>query len=97
MHLVSYVDSRGQTVTVLRRTRAGALRLAQEITDRGGRPRVHRAELTRCEEVAATAGVLEPGQATHRLHSRVSHDPPNLDPSGMEIKLPDFSNPQDRA
>ncbi len=49
--LVSYVDSRGQTVAVLRRTRPAALRLAQEITDRGGSPRVHRAELARCEEV----------------------------------------------
>ncbi len=76
VHLVSYVDSRGQAVTVLR-TRAGALRLAQEITDRGGRPRVHRAELTRCEEVAATAGCSSPARRRTRLHSRVSHDPPN--------------------
>ncbi len=55
VHLVTYVDARGQTVTVLRRTRAGALRLAQEITGRGGSPRVHRTELARCEEVTATA------------------------------------------
>ncbi len=50
VHLVSYVDARGQTVTVLRRTRAGALRLAQEITDGGGRPRMHRADLSHWQE-----------------------------------------------
>ncbi len=49
--LVSYVDSRGQTVTLLRRTRAAALRLAREVTDRGGSPIVHRAELASCDEV----------------------------------------------
>ncbi len=45
VYAVSYVDISGQTVSLLRRTRPAALRLAREVADRGGSPRVHRAEL----------------------------------------------------
>ncbi len=51
VYVVSYVNTAGETVTLLRRTRAAALRLAREVADRGGSPRVHRAQLARCDEV----------------------------------------------
>ncbi len=51
IYLVTYVDTRGQTVTQLGRTRTRAQRLAREIAERGGSPAVYRAELACCDEV----------------------------------------------
>ncbi len=51
VYVVSHVNIAGETVTLLRRTRPAALRLAREIADRGGNAQVHRAGISRWEEL----------------------------------------------
>lgn len=50
VYVVSYVNTAGETATALRRTRVSTRRLAQNSTDRGGNPLVHRAELPSWQE-----------------------------------------------
>jgi len=88
LHLVRYVDRRGDTVSRIFYFRDAAERFAALVVDRGGSPTVHTAEVAWVPSVACRKPMtlVEPG---HLAHPTCEPWPPTRMPSRTELVTAD--------